>query len=105
MALVGRGDGEAAEVKNSSGEVLAGDELLEVLASFLGREMRRVDDGGYADGVFVEEGFAAEAFFAEKKAVVGGEDDEGVFGEAELFELSAQRPDKVVYGGVGPGHL
>ena len=54
------------------------------------------EDEGYADGIFEEGVFFADAVFVEHLAVVAGVDDQGVFAQSLFFEPVDDAPDTVV---------
>ena len=54
------------------------------------------EDEGYADGIFEEGVFFADAVFVEHLAVVAGVDDQGVFAQSLFFEPVDDATDTVV---------
>lgn len=54
------------------------------------------EDEGYADGIFEEGVFFADAVFVEHLAVVAGVDDQGVFAQSLFFEPVDDAADTVV---------
>ena len=66
-------------------------------------EPRDADEHGNADGVFVHDHLVEDVVVAELVAVFAGEDDDGVFGEAEFVEFVEDLLDGSVEEGYESG--